>query len=63
MEIAGTKTMQKETRKIVVGEALGYHMVYRQAGSLEKALAEYFMNSADSHSTVAELELEANSTV
>jgi len=52
--------MQPEQRSIKAGSQLIFHMIYSQAGSLEKALAEYVMNSADAGATEASLDLDPN---
>lgn len=50
--------MKQEKRTIQAGSELIFHMIYSQAGSLEKALAEYVMNSADAGATEAALNID-----
>jgi hypothetical protein len=55
--------MTKTTKQINIGGNGAYHMVYSQAGSLEKALAEAVMNSVDAKASRVDISLAADHVV
>lgn len=55
--------MAKSTKQITVGGNGAYHIVYAQAGSLEKALAEAVMNGIDAKCTRIDIDLDTEQVV
>lgn len=52
--------MLKERKNIKAGNQLIHQVIYNQAGSIQKALLEYIMNSVDANATKIEINLEDN---